>query len=54
MKTNIKNTIENTCQAIIIWNRNKETKTKSNKIRNYINKQKTIKRKQTTKEIYKK
>ena len=41
MKTNIKEKIQqkNTCQAIIISNRNKETKTKS-KIRNNINKQK--------------
>ena len=56
MKTNIKEKIQqkNTCQAIIIRNRNKETKTKLNKIRNNINKQKTVKRKQTTKEIYKK
>ena len=40
MKTNIKEKQQkNTCQAIIIRNRNKETKTKS-KIGNYINKQK--------------
>ena len=40
MKTNIKEKQQkNTCQAIIISNRNKETKTKS-KIRNNINKQK--------------
>ena len=39
MKTNIKEKQQNnTCQAIIISNRNKKTKTKSNKIRNYINK----------------
>ena len=43
MKTNIKEKQQkNTCQAIIISNKNKETKTKS-KMRNYINKQKTIK-----------
>ena len=41
MKTNIKEKQQkNTCQAIIIRNRNKETKTKLNKIRNNINKQK--------------
>ena len=41
MKTNIKEKIQqkNTCQAIIISNRNKETKTKLNK-RNNMNKQK--------------
>ena len=45
MKTNIKEKQQkNTCQAIIISNRNKETKTKS-KIRNYINKQKNSKKK---------
>ena len=54
MKTNIKEKHQkNTCQAILISNKNKETKTKS-KIGNNINKQKTIKRKQTTKEKYKK
>ena len=40
MKTNIKEKQQrNTCQAIIIRNRNKETKTKSRR-RIYINKQK--------------
>ena len=54
MKTNIKEKQQkNTCQAIIITNRNKETKTKSKK-RKYINKQKNVKRKHTTIEMYKK
>ena len=54
MKTNIKEKQQkNTCQAIIISNRNKETKLNQKK-RKYKNKQKMVKRKQTTIEMYKK